>query len=142
MTFLLIPAVFLLALSLIVCRRSWSAVTTIFKHTNYKTRCNYFLSTLVEFFRPLLAPALWIVVALLRGECYVCIRVGSGKECISDVQKVSNALRICVVYSSDLNSERSSKDNLLFIHCYYRRNPKLNKLYLYWIALSVLNCSS
>ncbi len=36
----------------------------------------------------------------------------------------------------------ASWDRPLLIQCYYRRKPKLNKLYLYWIALSVLNCSS
>ena len=30
----------------------------------------------------------------------------------------------------------------LLFQCYWRRKPELNFLYLYWIALSVLNCSS
>ena len=97
LTFLFFPAIILLVLSLIVCQRFWRVVTTIFKHSNYRSRCNYFLSSLVEFFRPLLAPASWIIVALLRGECYVCIRIGPGNECMSDEQEVSIALLfICV----------------------------------------------
>ncbi|XP_028411051.1 calcium homeostasis modulator protein 6-like isoform X2 [Dendronephthya gigantea] len=89
MTFLFIPAICVFALSLIVCRRSWTVLVTLFKYGNYETRCNYFLSSLVECFRPFLAPCSWIVLALLRGECYVCIRVGPGRQCNLEQQDIN-----------------------------------------------------
>ena len=85
------PAIFLLALSLIACQRSRVVVTTIFlKHSNYKARCNYFLSSLVDFFRPFLGLASRIVVVLLRGDCYVCFRTGPGNKCLPAGQEVSS----------------------------------------------------
>lgn len=89
MAFLFVPAIFLLGLSLLFFQKSWNVLRIFWKQNNYKTRCNYFLSSLIEFFRPFLASASWIIVALLRGECYVCIRVGPGKQCETYEQKVS-----------------------------------------------------
>ena len=102
--FLFTPAILLLALSLLACQRSRVAITTmLLKHRNYKARCNYFLSSLVDFFRPFLALASWIVVVLLRGECYVCIRAGPGEKCLpagEEVSKYGFCIRIFTFFSS------------------------------------------
>ena len=48
----------------------------------------------------------------------------------------------CKVRTSSVSSKLFSLENhLLLIQCYNRRKPKLklNELYSYWIALSVLN---
>ncbi|XP_046845037.1 calcium homeostasis modulator protein 2-like [Xenia sp. Carnegie-2017] len=80
-SFLFVPAILLFLLSLTFFERSIEAYVKLFKHKNYKTRCNYFLSYLVDIFRPFLASTSWITISLLRGESYVCIRAGPEDEC-------------------------------------------------------------
>ena len=50
--------------------------------------------------------------------------------------------KLLTLDSSTCSSWRSSKNHLLLIQCHYRWKPKLNWLYLHWIALLVLKCSS
>ena len=61
------------------------------------------------------------------------------------IQGMSAKLTLSILdssISSKLAFLNIRKNYLLLIQCYYRRKPKINKLYLYWIGLSVLNCSS
>lgn len=88
--FLFAPAFFLLGLSTMVCRRSWSVMASCLRSKGSKAKCNFFLSQLVEFFRPFLASVAWIILGMFRGDCYVCIRGGPRKLCVSDEKKIND----------------------------------------------------
>ena len=88
LAFLFAPAIFLLGLSVIVYSQSRSVMMACLRYNDYKTKCNYFLSSLVHFFQPLLAPVTWTVLGMLRGDYYVCIREGPREACSSDEEKV------------------------------------------------------
>jgi hypothetical protein len=81
------------------------------------------------------------LVGYSRNICVNGEWIDDTPTCISKCSKITLFILDSSTSSKLFFLENLGKDNFLLIQCYYGRKPKLNYLYLSWIALPVLNCS-
>lgn len=81
MVFLLVPALALLLLGYILCKRTWKLLTGLCQHRAKLCRWRRLTAVGMVLFQisttALVAPSSWIAVALLNGNYYECLMTGT-----------------------------------------------------------------
>ncbi|EDO32742.1 predicted protein [Nematostella vectensis] len=73
---ILAPTALLLSLGFMASDSYWHAVLTRRSMRTFKQRCNFCLKSLPRLLQPLLAPAVFLISVLFRGDYFVCARIG------------------------------------------------------------------
>lgn len=74
------PALFLLGLGFMMSGGFWQSILKTSRMPDVKERCNNRMKSLTKLFQPFLAPMAYITIALLKGDFFVCLTVGSPNE--------------------------------------------------------------
>ena len=81
------PALFLLGLGFMTSGGFWQAILKTSRLQHASERCNYRMKSLTKLFQPFLAPMVYITIALMNGDFFVCSSLGSlSAACYSNVQ--------------------------------------------------------
>ena len=89
------PALFLLGLGLMMSGGFWKSLLEISKLRDYKGRCNYSMKSLTRLFQPFLAPTAYVIIVLLKGELFICLRSGGSYDaCGSNVEDTDLPLQV------------------------------------------------
>ena len=93
------PALFLLGLGFMMSGGFWQSILKTSRMPDVKERCNNRMKSLTKLFQPFLAPMAYITIALLKGDFFVCLTVGSPNESChsnpreSDISKVRKSFQ-------------------------------------------------